>query len=90
MLETIGLKKTFKKHVAVDDANLLLKKGESIGLLGPNGAGKSTLISMIATLIKPTEGDVTWNEKSIIKQPDLLRPVLGVVPQEIALYVISL
>lgn len=70
----------------MDDANLLLKKGESIGLLGPNGAGKSTLISMIETLIKPTEGDVTWNEKSIIKQPDLLRPVLGVVPQEIALY----
>ncbi len=86
MLETEALRKAFKKQVAVEDVNLYLKQGESVGLLGPNGAGKSTLISMIATLTKPTSGTVTWNGKDIIKQPNHLRPTLGMVPQEIALY----
>ncbi|SHM71655.1 ABC transporter ATP-binding protein [Gracilibacillus kekensis] len=86
MLETHDLRKAFKKKVAVDDVNLYLKEGESVGLLGPNGAGKSTLISMISTLVKPTSGIVTWNGQDIIKQPNHIRPILGVVPQEIALY----
>lgn len=86
MLETETLRKVFKKHVAVDDVNLYLKKGESVGLLGPNGAGKSTLISMIATLLKPTSGNVTWDGKDILKSPNDIRPILGMVPQEIALY----
>ncbi len=86
MLETVSLRKVFKKQVAVDDANLYLQKGESIGLLGPNGAGKSTMISMMATLVKPTSGTVTWEGQDIIKNPNIIRPILGVVPQEIALY----
>ncbi|MDL4842992.1 ABC transporter ATP-binding protein [Aquibacillus rhizosphaerae] len=86
MLETTNLKKTFKKDIAVNDVNLYLDKGESVGLLGPNGAGKSTTISMISSLIKPTAGDVTWQGKSIVKDPSVIRLQLGVVPQEIALY----
>ncbi|KAB8137537.1 ABC transporter ATP-binding protein [Gracilibacillus oryzae] len=86
MLETEALRKVFKKQVAVDDVNLYLKQGESVGLLGPNGAGKSTFISMIATLTKPTSGIVTWNGKNVIKNPNIIRPTLGMVPQEIALY----
>src|SRR5699024_11486924 len=63
-----------------------IEKGEIIGLLGPNGSSKSTTISMLSTLIEPTEGDVIFKKKSILKNPSPLRKVTGVVPQEIALY----
>ncbi|MFC5464784.1 ABC transporter ATP-binding protein [Lederbergia graminis] len=86
MLETVKLSKTFKDKKAVDEIDLYLQEGESVGLLGPNGAGKSTTISMISSLLKPTSGDVRLNGKSTIKDPSELRKVLGVVPQEIALY----
>jgi len=56
------------------------------GLLGPNGAGKSTTISIISTLIKPTNGDVLFEGTSILSNPSLIRKKLGVVPQDIALY----
>ncbi|MDG5788051.1 ABC transporter ATP-binding protein [Evansella sp. AB-P1] len=86
MLETEELRKIFKGKTAVDGVNLYMDKGESIGLLGPNGAGKSTTISMISSLVKPTSGDVRLHGRSIIKDPTNMRQVLGVVPQEIALY----
>ncbi|AMC93221.1 antibiotic ABC transporter ATP-binding protein [Erysipelothrix larvae] len=86
MLQVIDLEKKFKNHLAVDGVNLNIEKGESIGLLGPNGAGKSTTISMISTLIEPTAGMIYFNGENIIKKPSSIRPVLGVVPQEIALY----
>ncbi|WP_264737734.1 ATP-binding cassette domain-containing protein [Cytobacillus firmus] len=86
MLETVKLTKSFKDKKVVDEINLYLHAGESVGLLGPNGAGKSTTISMIASLIKPTSGDVKLDGKSTIQNPSDLRKMLGVVPQEIALY----
>ncbi|MDV2686111.1 ABC transporter ATP-binding protein [Alkalihalophilus lindianensis] len=86
MLETEALKKVFNGKPAVDEVSLYLDKGESVGLLGPNGAGKSTTISMISTLIKPTSGDVFLRGMSVKKDPVRMRKVLGIVPQEIALY----
>ncbi|WP_096186629.1 ABC transporter ATP-binding protein [Evansella halocellulosilytica] len=86
MLETKELQKAYKGKTAVDSINLYIDKGESVGLLGPNGAGKSTTISMISSLIKPTSGDVMLHGKSVVKDPDRIRHVLGIVPQEIALY----
>ncbi len=86
MLETVKLSKSFKNKLVVEEVNLFLDEGESVGLLGPNGAGKSTTISMIASLIKPTSGDVKLNGKSTIKDSSEIRKLLGVVPQEIALY----
>ncbi|MFG6150248.1 ABC transporter ATP-binding protein [Halobacillus sp. B23F22_1] len=86
MIETIQLSKAFKGKTVVEDVDLYLDKGESVGLLGPNGAGKSTTISMISSLLKPTSGDVKLDGKSVISDPGNLRKVLGVVPQEIALY----
>ncbi|GMB09194.1 ABC-2 type transport system ATP-binding protein [Thermolongibacillus altinsuensis] len=86
MLEAVELTKQFKQHKAVNKASLFLERGEIVGLLGPNGAGKSTTIAMISTLIPPTSGDVRFNNESVIKHPHKLRNVLGVVPQEIALY----
>ncbi|MBU9712897.1 ATP-binding cassette domain-containing protein [Bacillus tamaricis] len=86
MLEVVDLKKKFKKTEAVRGMNMFIEEGEIIGLLGPNGAGKSTTISMISSLIKPTEGDVFIKGESIVKDPTVIRPILGVVPQEIALF----
>lgn len=86
MLEAYKLSKSYKGIQAVDELDLYLDEGESVGLLGPNGAGKSTTISMISTLIKPTSGDVKFNQESVIADPLSLRKVLGVVPQDIALY----
>ncbi|HLU82217.1 MAG TPA: ABC transporter ATP-binding protein [Trueperaceae bacterium] len=86
MLEVIDLRKVFKDVVAVNDVNMFLGSGESIGLVGPNGAGKSTTIAMISTLLKPTSGDVKLNGASVLTDPAPMRAVLGVVPQEVALY----
>lgn len=65
---------------------MFIEQGEIVGLLGPNGAGKSTAISILSTLIEPTQGDVRFLKKSVIKKPSPLRKAIGVVPQEIALY----
>ncbi|MCK0471673.1 ABC transporter ATP-binding protein [Halalkalibacter sp. APA_J-10(15)] len=86
MLETIHLSKSFKGKKAVQDVNLYLDHGESVGLLGPNGAGKSTTISMMSSLIKPTSGEIKLNGTNIIHKPGEIRKVLGVVPQELAIY----
>ncbi|MFJ7972282.1 ABC transporter ATP-binding protein [Psychrobacillus sp. NPDC096389] len=86
MLQAIDLHKKYKNKEVVRQINMKLEAGESVGLLGPNGAGKSTTISMLSSLIMPTSGEVLWNEQSINKNPEALRKVLGVVPQEIALY----
>lgn len=86
MLEAVELTKHFKKNKVVDGLNLFIEKGETVGLLGPNGAGKSTTISMISTLISPTDGDVRLKNESVLRDPQSLREVLGVVPQEIALF----
>lgn len=86
MLQVNDLRKKFKATTAVNGVNLYLDQGESVGLLGPNGAGKSTTISMISTLLQPTSGDIRFKGADVLKEPDAIRPVLGVVPQEIALY----
>ena len=86
MLEAINITKQFKKNKVVDELNMYIESGETVGLLGPNGAGKSTTISMISSLVAPTSGDIRFQRESILKDAQGLRRVLGVVPQEIAIY----
>lgn len=86
MLELVDLSKKYKQVYAVNHLNMVINKGEIVGLLGPNGAGKSTAISMMSSLVEPSSGDVRFLNKSILKNPAPLRKVIGVVPQEIALY----
>ncbi|WP_147804514.1 ABC transporter ATP-binding protein [Alkalicoccus halolimnae] len=86
MIEAVNLSKSFKNHEAVKGVHFFIEQGEIVGLLGPNGAGKSTAISMISSLVKPTEGEVTINNISVTKNPGSIRRFLGVVPQEIAVF----
>ena len=57
-----------------------------LGLLGPNGAGKSTFMRMLATITKPTDGSILWDEVDIVKSPDAMRAVLGYLPQDFGVY----
>jgi ABC-2 type transport system ATP-binding protein len=72
--------------LAVDDISFKIKEGEVFSLLGPNGAGKSTTISMLSCLLKATAGDASIAGKSIDSDPMGVKNIIGVVPQEIALY----
>jgi ABC-2 type transport system ATP-binding protein len=56
------------------------------GLLGPNGAGKSTLLRIVATVMRPTAGAIMWNDVDIASDPDVLRAVLGYLPQDAGTY----
>ena len=91
MVQTHDLAKTFRRPdgsevQAVKGIELEIHKGEIFSLLGPNGAGKTTTISMISGLLEPTRGDALIGGHSISKQPLQAKRLIGVVPQEIALY----
>ncbi len=81
-----GLHKDFGETYAVQGVDFAAQQGEVLSLLGPNGAGKSTTISMLSCLLRPTKGDASIMGFSITKEPHKVKEVLGVVPQDIALY----
>jgi ABC-type multidrug transport system ATPase subunit len=71
---------------AVDGIDFAVRRGEIFGLLGPNGAGKTTVISILCTLLRPTSGSVILCSQDTGRNPDRLRSLFGLAPQEIALY----
>lgn len=84
IITTEHLSKIFtgKQEVrAVDDVSLQVRNGEIFGLLGPNGAGKSTLIRILTTLIAPTSGKAWVHSYDITLQPEAVRRIIGVCPQ---------
>ncbi|GCE08674.1 ABC transporter ATP-binding protein [Dictyobacter aurantiacus] len=85
-IEVRHLVKTFGKHEAVKDVSFTIGKGEIFGLLGPNGAGKSTTINMMCGYLQPASGDVSVNGRSLASHMREVKRIIGVVPQEIALY----
>jgi heme exporter protein A len=76
----------FGRRRAVSRVSLTARSGDIVGLLGPNGAGKSTLISMIATLTKPTSGDIRYGERRAAEWGPPLRSQIGVLAHELHLY----
>jgi ABC-2 type transport system ATP-binding protein len=80
------LHKSFNEHKAVNGVSFSIHKGEIFGLLGPNGAGKTTTIRMLSTVLEPDSGDVTVGGHSIKHDADAVRALIGVCPQELALY----
>ncbi|MCO5382366.1 MAG: ATP-binding cassette domain-containing protein [Methanosarcina barkeri] len=61
-------------------------KGEIFGMIGPNGVGKSTIFSMLTKLTKPSSGSIKVAGFDIGKQDDMIRPIIGIVPQKLSLY----
>ena len=86
ILEAKDLVKNYGEFQAVKGISFDIREGEIFSLLGPNGAGKTTTISMLSTLYKPTSGDATIDGYSVTKDPMAVKQVIGVVPQELALY----
>jgi len=86
ILEVKDLVKQYGDFTAVKGISFDIREGEIFSLLGPNGAGKTTSISMLSTLYTPTSGDATIGGHSVTKNPMAVKQVIGVVPQEIALY----
>ena len=83
-IQTIGLVKRYKNLTAVDHLDLEIQQGELYSLLGVNGAGKTTTIKMLSCLTKPTAGDALVGGYSITKEPEQVKRLIGVSPQETA------
>ncbi|MBX3003642.1 MAG: ABC transporter ATP-binding protein [Anaerolineales bacterium] len=86
MLQAQDLHKRYEKTHAVQGISFEIQQGEIFSLLGPNGAGKTTTISMLSCLLSPSEGDAFIDGYSVRKDADAVKKIIGVVPQEIALY----
>ena len=83
-INATGLVKRYRNLTAVDNLHLQIRQGELFSLLGVNGAGKTTTIKMLTCLTKPTDGDATVDGHSITKQPEQVKRLIGVSPQETA------
>ncbi len=86
ILEAHNLIKKFNDFTAVDNVSFTIEEGEVFSLLGPNGAGKTTTISMLSCLLAPTQGDAVIGGYSVDKDPMAVKKIIGIVPQDIALY----
>jgi ABC-2 type transport system ATP-binding protein len=80
------LHKSFKDLKAVNGVSFTIEKGEIFGLLGPNGAGKTTTIRILSTVVEPDQGEVTIGGYSLRNNADEVRGLIGICPQELALY----
>lgn len=85
-VEVQNLVKRYGKFEAVKGISFSIEKGQIFGLLGPNGAGKSTVINMMCGYLEPTKGDITIGDLSVRKQEKQVKYLIGVVPQDLALY----
>jgi ABC-2 type transport system ATP-binding protein len=87
----IQINNLYKKYkeadfFSVNNLSLEIIENEIFGILGPNGAGKTTLISMLCGLVKPTSGSFIIDNFSYDKKANSIKKIIGVVPQEYALY----
>ena len=86
MLATRHLTKKYGEFTAVNDLNLTVKEGAIFGFLGHNGAGKTTTISMLTTLILPSEGNASIGGLDVVKDNLEVRRMLGYLPENVTLY----
>lgn len=85
-LEIKNLTKMFGEQIALNNISLSIGKNEIVGLLGPNGAGKSTLMKSIAGVLKVEEGEIFFNEKSIVQHEIETKKSIGFLPENNPLY----
>jgi len=86
MIETQDLTKRYKDVVAVDRLSIRVEPGDLYGFIGPNGAGKTTTIRMLATLLKPDDGEALIDGRSIRHNPDDVRRLIGYMPDVFGVY----
>ena len=86
LVEVSGLFKKYGDRIAVNGVDLSILEGKIFGFLGPNGAGKSTTISLLATLLAPDDGEVRICGYDLRPETTRVKPLIGFVPQELALY----
>ena len=77
------MKKRFGSFEALRGVDLQIERGEIFALLGPNGAGKTTLISIVAGLLRASEGEVRVLGRDVVTDYRFTRCAVGLVPQEI-------
>ncbi len=85
-IESLSKKYKDAEMYSLNEVSMNINEGQIFGLLGPNGAGKTTLISMLCGLIKPTSGNFTINDLNYSSHSSKIKKIIGVVPQEYALY----
>ena len=83
-IKTTALVKRYRDITAVDGLNLEIRQGELFSLLGVNGAGKTTAIKILSCLTRPTEGEASVGGYSVTKEPEQVKHLIGVSPQETA------
>jgi len=85
-VEISNLVKVFGTKRAVDGLNLKVNDGEIFGIIGPNGAGKTTTLRIIATLLKPTSGNVKVFGYDVVSEPESVRKLISYLPEESGAY----
>lgn len=78
--------KKYKDRTAVRNVSARLHNGQLIGLIGKNGAGKTTLLKLLSTILKPTNGRILLDGQDIVKNPNVMRSMVGYLPQEVSAY----
>ncbi|HZV07019.1 MAG TPA: ABC transporter ATP-binding protein [Gemmataceae bacterium] len=86
ILEVREVSRRFGPTLALDRVSFDVREGEVFGLLGPNGAGKTTLLSIVSCLLEATSGEVSLLGRTVVPSDREVRRLIGVVPQELALY----
>ncbi len=86
ILQVQNLVKKYNSFTAVNGISFTIEEAEIFSLLGPNGAGKTTTISVLSTLYAPSAGDALIGGYSVTRDPMAVRKLIGVVPQDLALY----
>lgn len=86
MIQVERLHKSYGDLRAVDGVSFEVQEGELFGFLGPNGAGKTTTLSMVCGLLRPDSGRVSVQEIDVWENPKQAKSVMGLVPQDVALY----
>ena len=86
MVEVKNVSLRFNLIEAVKDVSFSVDKGNIFGLVGSDGAGKSTLLRLIATMIKPTQGEILVSGLNVVTQRRKIKNLIGYMPQRFGLY----
>lgn len=78
--------KKYKDKTAIQNITAELYSGQLIGLIGKNGAGKTTLLKLLSTIMKPTSGRILLDNQDIVKNPNIMRNMIGYLPQDVFAY----